>query len=323
MGMSRGLRRFLVGLLLKGYIVGFDGEVVDGRVRVYVRRLSDVTLYDLKSEFEGVKLEYVEVGDITLLSQEVANRGKSRPVRPGVSVGLLGWGTGTLSGVFRDTRGNLYIASNAHVFVRDPNMCPGDVRDTAIIQPGAADGGSEGDVVARYSYHVPIVTLRRPYSCCKIAGFIARVLNWASEWLGRRTRFAPVQAPVNSVDFAVAKPLVEFDTIPVGLENLREYLIAGLVFAGSPVITAIINIYNIMAYGFEPIGFKPTPIGVGDVVVKTGRTTGVTFGKVLAKNTVISVKVGDDIAIFTNVILASKMVEAGDSGSPVFYWGVG
>jgi hypothetical protein len=239
-------------------------------------------------------------------------------VRPGVSVGLWGWGTGTLSGVFRDGRGNVYFASNAHVFVKDPTSCPYEVRDPGIIQPGVHDGGTLNDVIARYAWHQPIVTIKKPVSCCKVSRFVAGVLNVLSSVLGRRTRFVPQQVPVNFVDFAVAKSVVEFDIVPVGLENLPSYDFIGIGFAGGEVVSAVINVYNIMKFGFEPVGFKPVPVKRGDGVVKTGRTTGVTSGVVLSPSVVLTVNLDNDIAVFVDVILTTKILEPGDSGSPVF-----
>jgi hypothetical protein len=318
--VDREVVRVLVELMLKGHIVGFDQRIEGGKIRAYVKSKEDVRLYNLMSRIGDYEVEYVEVGDIHLLSTEVPNRRKFRPVRPGVSVGLWGWGTGTLTGIFKDGRGNVYLASNAHVFVKDPRLCPYEVRDGNIIQPGSHDGGTLDDVVAKYSWHQPIVTVRRPVSCCKVSKWISRVLNRISELLGRRTRFAPYQVPVNFVDFAVARPVVEFDITPVGLENLGSYNFVGVGFAGSQVASAVINVYNIMKLGFEPVGFKPAPVRRGDSVVKTGRTTGVTTGVVISPSMVLTVNFGDDLAIFVDVILTTKILEPGDSGSPVFLY---
>jgi hypothetical protein len=318
--VDRDVLRTLLELMLKGYIVGFDSEVEGGKVRVYVRSREDVRVYNLMSKYEGYEIEYVEVGEVRLLSSEVPNRRKFRPVRPGVSVGLWGWGTGTLTGVFKDGRGNVYLASNAHVFVKDPTLCPYEVRDPGIIQPGVHDGGTLDDIVARYAWHQSIVTIKKPVSCCKISKWVSRVLNRISEFLGRRTRFVSYQVPVNFVDFAVAKPVVEFDIVPVGLENLPSYDFIGIGFAGSEVVSAVINVYNIMKLGYEPIGFKPASVRRGGVVVKTGRTTGVTTGIVISPSMVLTVSFGDDVAIFVDVILITKLLEPGDSGSPVFLY---
>ena len=312
--------RVLVELMLKGHIVGFDQEPEGGKIKAYVKSREDVRLYNLMSRIGEYDVEYVEVGDIRFLSSGVQNRRKFRPVRPGVSVGLWNWGTGTLSGVFRDGRGNIYLASNAHVLVKDPTLCPYEVRDPGIIQPGVHDGGTLYDVVGRYYWHQPIVTVRRPISCCKVSKLVARVLNRISELLGRRTRFATYQAPVNFVDFAVAKPVVEFDVTPVGLDNLPSYDFVGVGFAGSSFVSAVINVYNIMKFGYEPVGFKPVSVKRGDGVVKSGRTTGVTSGVVLSPSMILTVNLGGDLAMFVDVILTSKLLEPGDSGSPVFLY---
>jgi hypothetical protein len=75
-----------------------------------------------------------------------------------------------------------------------------------------------------------------------------------------------------------------------------------------------------MKLGFEPVGFKPVLVRRGDGVVKTGRTTGVTMGVVVSPSMVLTVNLGDDVAIFVDVILATRMLEPGDSGSPVFLY---
>jgi hypothetical protein len=309
--MDKDVVKVLIELMLKGYIVGFDQEPEGGKVRAYVRSREDVRLYNLRHKIGEYEIEYVEVGDIRFLSSYVENRRKFRPVRPGVSVGLWGWDTGTLTGIFRDGRGNVYLASNAHVFVKDPTLCPYEVRDPGIIQPGVHDGGTLDDVVGSYAWHQPIVTVEKPFSCCRGSRWDARVLNMVSELLG---------SPVNFVDFAVARPVVEFDTVPVGLEGLRSYDFVGVGFAGSPLASAVVNVYNIMKYGYEPVGFKPVNRGVnrGDSVVKTGRTTGVTSGVVISPSMVLRVNLGGDVAVFVDVILTTKLLEPGDSGSPVF-----
>jgi hypothetical protein len=319
--MDRDVLKTLIELMLKGYIIGFDQKPDEGgRIKAYVRSKEDVKLYNLMTKIGDYEVEYVEVGDIRFLSGNIPNRRKFRPVRPGVSVGLWGWGTGTLSGVFRDGRGNVYLASNAHVFVKDPTLCPYEVRDPGVIQPGVHDGGTVYDVVARYAWHQPIVTIRKPLSCCKVSKWISRVLNAVSSLLGRRTRFAPYQVPVNFVDFAVARPVVDFDVAPVGLDNLPSYDFVGVGFAGSPFVSAVVNVFNIMKCGYEPVGFKPVPVKRGDGVVKSGRTTGVTSGVVLSPSMVLTVNMGDDLAVFVDVVLTSKLLEPGDSGSPVFLY---
>jgi len=315
--MNKDLLKILLEYMVRGYIVGFDKEVVNNRVKVYVRHTDDIRMYNLMSEFEGISFEYITVGEFRLMGSSIENRGKFRPLRPGASVGLLNWGTGTLTGAFKDKRGNIYIASNAHVFVRDPRRCPYEISKEYVIQPGHHDGGTLKDVVGHYVWHQPIATVNKPTSCCKISNVISNLLNMIYKVLGRRTYFEPRQAPVNYIDFAVAKPYVDINNLPIGLE-LERYEMVGIGFAGSDVASLVINVYNILQIGYEPMFFKPSPVEASDIVIKTGRTTGATRAKVISPSIIASVRIGDDTAIFADVILTTKMLEPGDSGSPVF-----
>jgi len=78
--VDRDVFRVFVELMLKGHIVGFDREPVGNRVKAYVRSKEDVRLYNLMTKIGDYEVEYVEVGDITLLSGGVPNRRKFRPV---------------------------------------------------------------------------------------------------------------------------------------------------------------------------------------------------------------------------------------------------
>jgi hypothetical protein len=314
--LEKEVERLLVSLLVKGYIVGFETKPEGNKIRVLVKSKDDVRALNLPMTYMGYDIEYVEAGEIKLLSG-VPNRQKFRPVRPGASIGIHGYGTGTLTGVFRDGKGNIYLASNAHVMTVDPTRCPWETPRYEIIQPGPHDGGTRLDVIGYYKWHQPIVTLENPVSCCPISRIIAYMINRISEALGRRTRFRAEQAPINYVDFAVATPVVDYDVTPVGLEN-HNIKMVGVGFAGSDLVSALVNIYNVMQLGYTPVGLDVSPVKRGSTVVKTGRTTGVTAGSVILESAVITVNIGAGTAIFADVIVTTKMLEPGDSGSPVF-----
>ncbi|WP_158058278.1 chymotrypsin family serine protease [Halorussus halophilus] len=59
---------------------------------------------------------------------------------------------------------------------------------------------------------------------------------------------------------------------------------------------------------------------LGEAVVKTGRTTGVTAGEVKATSATVTVQYGGDLGAVTlrDQLITSRISEGGDSGSPVF-----
>ena len=67
------------------------------------------------------------------------------------------------------------------------------------------------------------------------------------------------------------------------------------------------------------IGMKRTPgiaeAEVGLRVLKSGRTTGVTAGKILATNATVQIDYGRNVATFADQLLSGPMSQGGDSGS--------
>lgn len=80
---------------------------------------------------------------------------KIRPLRAGTSISHR-WGHRGTLGCFCWSAGSndagVYLLSNAHVITRRGFASPGD----SVCQPAAADGGSDGDVVARLADFVPL-----------------------------------------------------------------------------------------------------------------------------------------------------------------------
>jgi hypothetical protein len=95
-----------------------------------------------------------------------------------------------------------------------------------------------------------------------------------------------VQAEANLVDAALARPLEERDVSP---EILEIGLVAGLGWGG-----------------------------LGQAVQKSGRTTGLTRGRIEQTDVTVNVQYGPGlVARFTDQLLAGAMSQGGDSGSAV------
>jgi len=104
--------------------------------------------------------------------------------------------------------------------------------------------------------------------------------------LANRLGLRPVaEPPPNFVDAAIAKPVED---------NLVDDSILGL---GTPSGVA--------------------DAGVSEMMRKSGRTTGITSGRVLATEATVRVQYGRDTATFADQVVASPMSRGGDSGSLV------
>ncbi|HXG76135.1 MAG TPA: fibronectin type III domain-containing protein, partial [Gaiellaceae bacterium] len=101
-------------------------------LRLYLER-DDVP--NVPEELEGIGVERMVTG---ILSARAPTSRFPRPVPIGVSSGHLDTATGTLGARVRDAS-NVYALSNNHVYAFINNASIGD----GIIQPGAADGGSD------------------------------------------------------------------------------------------------------------------------------------------------------------------------------------
>lgn len=90
----------------------------------------------------------------------VGERGRVRPLRPGLSIGHVDVTAGTLGGFVRvggpggDSDGVVHALSNAHVLADSGRAATGDV----VRQPGVADSGTEADRVGVLAAAVPLVS---------------------------------------------------------------------------------------------------------------------------------------------------------------------
>jgi S1-C subfamily serine protease len=146
-------------------------------------------------------------------------------------------------------------------------------------QPGSYDGGGIAECIGHLSEFVPIGFTGDGSGC--LGGIIGKLLIPVLSLFG----FAPRDI-INKVDAAIARPSRD--------EDVSD---------------------EILEIG-KPIGYGEAKNG--DNLKKSGRTTDLTRGDVIATDGVSNVNYGDGrMAIFGDQIITSAMSEGGDSGSAV------
>lgn len=243
-------------------------------------------------DLEGVPTDVVQVGRIEVIPPRApVPRGKRiRPVKPGYSIGNKEITAGTLGCiVYRD--GAPYFLSNAHVFVPDPTKPEAAIHD--IIQPGAYDGGTHPeDWVASLKEYAHIQAISS-LSECPVSTGLVLALNILSQKILRRESFFWAGASkqiANLIDAAIAIPVTDFELEVEGIG--------------------------------VPTGMVEAELGMP--VIKSGRTTEVTVGKVTQVDMTTAVGYGNmNLAVFDDQIAIQgddeqPFCQGGDSGSVVF-----
>ena len=228
---------------------------------------------------DGVKTDVVETG---VLRAFQGPRDRWRPVvPPGVSVGHYRITAGTFGCLV--CRGEeVFILSNNHVLANSNNAQQGD----AILQPGAADGGTTDDRIATLADYVPL-DFGTTSPECPTAEWSARLLNYVARAFGSHHRLRAVKQTegVNRVDAALASPL------------------------SSDLVS------NEILYIGGPTGVGAATLGTE--VQKSGRTTGHTQGTITQIDATVRVDYNGPVALFTGQLVAGAMSQPGDSGSAV------
>jgi hypothetical protein len=242
---------------------------------------SILTAEDLvPAALDGVKTDVVETGELRAF--QLGPRDRWRPVvPPGVSLGHYRVTAGTFGCLVR--RGEeRFILSNNHVLADSNNGQEGD----AILQPGAADGGTSDDRIATLADFVPI-DFGTSSPECSIAEWSAGLLNFVAGALGSSHQLRAVKQTegVNRVDAALGRPV-------------------------SPDIVS-----NEILYIGAPIGAGEATLGTE--VQKTGRTTGHTQDIITQIDATVSINYNGPTALFTGQLVAGAMSQGGDSGSAV------
>lgn len=262
------------------------GQATDERcILVYVERKrpeAELRPRDVVPKaIEGVRTDVVETGRFRAVELVQSLDGdRTRRIRPapgGVSLGHYRITAGTF-GILAQRNGRPVILSNNHVLANANDAELGD----PILQPGPADGGRFQDAIARLADFVPIQFNERPLG--PIGRFLERVLGPLLRFLGLGVKRLS-SGRTNLVDAAIAVP------IDPGL-----------------VAPDLLGIGRVSGSGEASIGQR---------VRKSGRTTGVTEGRVTGIDAVVEVDYLGRTAIFREQIVTDLDSRGGDSGSLV------
>lgn len=278
-GVGRGVK------MVRGESTGQEAAVVLVRKKYPRSELARGAM--VPKRIAGAVSDVIEVGDIRLLTERT---GVHRPARPGVSIGHYKVSAGTFGALVRDrSTGEALILSNNHVLANLTNGADGRAEaGDAILQPALYDGGEkDASVIGHLRRFVPIHGQAVP-PICRIARSFEALVN---KIIGAFRPQYRVQVwrdndTPNMVDCAVAAPVtadaVAADVLDVGEVN----------------------------------GVKEAMLGM--TVKKSGRSSGLTTGIVLATDVALRVEMNfGEYGVFSGQILAGPMSMPGDSGSLV------
>jgi hypothetical protein len=307
-----GFSRKLQPRLRKGQLVPNEPYCL----RIYVSKklpLNQLRAEDvIPSSIDGIPTDVIEIGELKALVDKTK---KFRPVIFGISIGNIQITAGTNGFLFVDKKGEKYFGSNAHVFVDNPSKEPKDVDVKDIIQPGKYDGGTIDDKVAEYVWHKRLIPSTP--STCPIAKLWAGIYNTIAKILKSKTRLIPIVEAVNRIDFAVAKPVTDYE-VKFPDFDYTNHKFVGLGFAGSNLTSVVCKVKYIVEEGYKPFNVDTVEVKEGDTVCKTGRTSCFTTAKVIDSSSHVRVNYDSFEAEFDDVVLTTKLLEAGDSGSSVW-----
>lgn len=230
------------------------------------------------------RTDVIEIGEIKFLQLRTK---KMRPVQPGVSIGHYRISAGTLGAIVRDNETDEpLLLSNNHVLANISNGHDGRaIVGDPILQPGVYDDGSNpDDIIGRLERFIPLKRSSGEPEC-SVAIAAQRLFNLLLHLIkpGYNMAFLK-EGTSNLVDCAVAKPDLIKDVNP-----------------------EILEIGNVK-------GVKEPEVDMR--IKKSGRTSGLTLGKVVATEATVEVKISEaESALFDDQFVTEPLSKAGDSGS--------
>jgi len=280
--------------ITKGKDTGEYAIVIGVKYKVPKELLKEEDL--IPDIIEGILTDVVSTGTISIAPPikplEVTRTDRVRPVKGGYSIGNVNISAGTL-GCLVYRKNEAFLLSNAHVFTPDATEEVAAAKQ--ITQPGPYDGGSVPDdligLLEEYVQVKPIFSM----SDCPLSKSLANTMTNTARNFRRQSRFFAFAESndVNKIDAAIAHPTSEIDDEIEGLGHI----------AGPDVFQLL-----------------------GKVVQKSGRTTGVTSGKISQIDVSINVSYGVDgiipkICAFEQQLIIespTQFSQGGDSGSVIF-----
>jgi len=239
----------------------------------------------IPEEIDGVPTDVIEIGRVRLLD---ARTDRSRPARPGSSIGHYKISAGTFGAVVRDLKtGEPLILSNNHILANGTDGRDGRAKiGDPILQPGSYDGGAADDKIAELLRFWPLLKQEKQTDCPVAAG-VAQLGSKLVHLIrpDYNIRFMRVNRGDNTIDAALARPVS------------REVISPEIIDIG------------------VPLGMSSA--GVNKKVMKSGRSSGLTSGDIVAIDVSLQVDMNDadETGNFSDQVVSDMVSKGGDSGS--------
>ncbi|HAP93919.1 MAG TPA: hypothetical protein DCM26_04760 [Desulfotomaculum sp.] len=252
--------------------------------KVHLEGLRKEHIVPLK--IKDLQTDVIEIGRVRMLQERTR---RWRPAQPGVSIGHHKISAGTFGTVVKDkTTGEKLILSNNHILANATDGSDGrSAAGDPVLQPGPHDGGGPHDRIATLLRFIPVRRTVQDVECP-----VAAAAVWTGNTLIHAVRphydlkLTKRAQELNLVDAAVARPDA-------------QNMISG----------EILGIGHVEGVA---------DIGPGEQVQKSGRTSGVTEGKVQAIGVTVRVDIVDaGTGWFSDQVISDVLSRPGDSGSLV------